>query len=138
MNTSYTRNGERVQKTVTTDSDTTHVYPSVSDYRVLSVVAEDRELANDGADIETLTISVVDGLEVAQGTDPADAPVLDYTGDVVLAVDGAEVTRTADAGTATLDVTTEKSAGATIEVEAVGLDGVPAESDAAVLEVISG
>jgi len=125
-----------VTELISTETQTAEVSGHLP-YRVFRVSLSDGQLTNDGTDTETATVKVVDGLEVARGTTPSNATVLDYNGDVTLTIDGAAVTRTASSGVATVDVTTEKAAGSTIEVGAVGLDGVPAESDSAVIEVVS-
>lgn len=107
-------------------------------YHQLHLSFDDSELINDGTDTETVTISVVDGLEVARGTDTANATVLAYDGgDVTVSVDGVETTKTLSGGTVSFDLTTTKSAGSEIVVEAVGLSDRPAESDSATIEVVS-
>lgn len=95
-----------------------------------------RSVKNDGNSISTVTIKVVDGLEVARGTDPAEATVLDYGGDVSLTIDGAETTKTLTDGSTSFDLTTEKPAGSTIEIVAESLASHPSESDSATIEVI--
>lgn len=103
----------------------------------LRVTTQDGQVLNDGIDTETVTITVVDGLEIARGTDPADATVLDYDGDMTVTVDGVETAKTLTKGSVSFDVTTEKQAGSTIEVVAESLADYPAESDSAEIEVIS-
>ena len=120
-----------------TDPNTpARVHPH-SAYRTLSVSTEDGDISNDGADTETVMISVVDGLEVVRGTDPADATVLDYDGDVTLSIDGVETTKTLSNGNVSFNLTTDKSAGSTITVTAKSLADHPAESDSAEIEVVS-
>ncbi len=124
-----------VTENVTTDVQTAEMYGHLP-YRVLKLGTFDGQLTNDGTDTEMLTVEVVDGLEVAKGTDPGNATVLDYDGDVALSIDGAETTKTLSNGTVSFELTTEKSAGSTIEIVAETLADHPAESDSATIEVI--
>lgn len=135
--TKYTHNDgdEHVTEQVDTGNQVAEVTGHIS-HRHLTVTVSDDQVANDGSDTETVTINVVDGLGVARGTDPADATVLDYSGDVTLRVDGVETTKTLTSGSVEFDVTTEKPAGSEIQIEAVGLADHPAESDGATIEVI--
>ena len=105
-------------------------------YRHLRLSLDDGSAVNDGSDIETVTIEVVDGLEVARGTGPAEATVLDYNGDVTLRIDDSEVVKTLSNGSVSLDLTTEKPAGSTIEIVAESLADHPAESDRVEIEVV--
>lgn len=101
----------------------------------INIGISDGEVANDGTNTETITISVVDGLEVARGTDPANATVLDYDGDVTVSIEGAKTTKTLSNGTVSFDLTTDKPAGSTITVTAESLTDHPSESDSATIEV---
>jgi len=109
----------------------------VGAYRRLSVSLDDGQVTTGGSDTETVTIEVVDGLEVAEGTDPTDAAVLYYDGDVTLSVDGVETTKTLTNGRVEFDLTTEKSTDSEIEIVAESLADHPAESDSAIIEVVS-
>jgi len=106
-------------------------------YRRFVVTLDDGRVINDETDTETVTVYVVDGLEVARGTDPREAAVLDYDGDVTLTIDGVETTKTLSNGTVSFDVTTDKPAGSTIKVEADSLTDHPSESDSVEIEVVS-
>lgn len=106
-------------------------------FRHLKISLSGVEIVNDGTDTETATISVVDGLEVARGIKPNNATVLNYDGDVTLTIDGAKTTKTLSNGTVSFDLTTDKPAGSTITVTAEFLADHPAESDSAVIEVVS-
>lgn len=105
-------------------------------FRHLLATSSDNQLTNDG-DIETVTIRVVDGLEVARGTAPENATVLDYSVDVTVSIDGVKTTKTLSNGTVSFDLTTDKPAGSTITVTAESLAENPAESDSATIEVVS-
>lgn len=135
--TEYTRNDgdDYVTEEVDTGNQVVEVTGHILYYQ-LAVSPDTGEVINDGTDTETVTINVVDGLEVARGTDPADATTLDYSGDVTLRADGVETTKTLTNGSVSFDLTTEKTAGSEIEIEAVDLADHPAESDSATIEVI--
>jgi len=131
----YQSTGEFVRAEGKTPNQT-FAFPHFSPARVTHVFIQDGQVANDGSDTETITVEVVDGLEVARGTDPAEATVLDYDGDVTLTIDGAvETTKTLTDGSVSFDVTTEKPAGTTIEIVAESLADHPAESDRVEIEV---
>lgn len=134
----YTHDGgEYVIKRIDTGNQVAEVTGHIP-YRHLVVDADDGELINNGDDSETITVSVVDGLEITRGADPSEASVLDHEGDVAIAVDGSKTTKTLENGSVEFDLTTEKSAGSEITVEAIGLEDNPAESDSTVIEVVSG
>jgi hypothetical protein len=97
-------------------------------YRQLQLSIEDGLIANDGGDTETVIVTVVDALEVAQGTDPREAAVLDYDGTASVEIDGTEHSVSISDGTGTLDYATTQPAPTTVNVQATGLDSVPAES----------
>lgn len=118
-----------------TDGQAT-VRKGVGKYRVLVVSAVDGEVANDGTDTETVTVEVVDGLEVVRGSDPSDASVLDYSGDVTLTVDGVETAKTLSNGSVSFDLTTTKPEGSTIEIVAESLADHRAEIDRTEIEVL--
>ena len=122
---------------VETETQTAIIREHENFYWVLAVSGQDREIKNNSTDKETVTISVVDGLEVARGTDKHDANMLDYDGDVTLSIDGSETTKTLSSGSVSFDLTTEKSAGSTIEIVAESLLEHPAESDRIEIEVVS-
>lgn len=103
--------------------------------RILRITLDDGQVINDGSDTETVTIEIVDGLEIARGTDPTNATVLGYDGDATVTVDGAETTKTLASGVVSFDVTTTKDDGSVIEIIAEGIADHPAESDRAVIEV---
>lgn len=136
--TKYTHNngGDYVTEYVETANQVAEVVGHIP-YRHLTVTASDRQVTNDSTDTETVTVSVVDGVKVSRGTDPAEATVLDYSGDVTMRIDGVETTKTLTGGSVSFDLTTEKPAGSTIEVGAVGLADHPAESDSVEIEVVS-
>lgn len=108
-----------------------------SAYRHIHVSLSDSKLVNGGASTTTVTIKVVDGIEVARGTEPVDATVLDYDGDVTISVDGNETTKTLTNGSVSFDLTTDKPAGSEIEIVAESLADHPAESDSTTIEVVS-
>jgi len=136
--TEYKHNNgdDYVTELIHTETQTAEVYAHIP-YRHLRISLSDSNLINDGSDTVTLTITVVDGLEVARGTAPENASVLDYDGDVTLFVDGGELIKTLTNGSVAFDITTEKSAGSTIEVVGKSLADNPAESDSATIEVVS-
>lgn len=125
-----------VTEQVTTDAQTAEIYGSLP-YRVLRITLGDGQVLNDGSDTETITVSVVDGLEVVRRTDSANATVLDYDGDVSLSVDGEKVSKTLTNGSVEFDITTDKPAGSEIEIVAESLADHVAESDSATIEVVS-
>ena len=131
MDEKYERNGTHVKKAVDGGGE----MPHFKTYRLLSVSPQDGKIINDGADTEKVTISVVDGLEVARGTGPAEATVLGEDHTATVEIDGSPVDVPITDGSGTKEITTTKRDGSTISVEAVGLDGVPAESDSATIEV---
>jgi len=106
-------------------------------YRHLHLSLADAQVTNDGTDTETVTISVVDGLDVARGDVPENATVLDHSGDVILFVDGQQTTKTLTNGKVEFDLTTDKPAGSEIEIVAESLADHPAESDSAIIKVVS-
>lgn len=135
----YERDGGYINELTTTPTRENN--PSIAEkwrpYRRLRLSPNESQLLNDGADKETVTIEVVDGLEVARGTDPSNATVLSYDGDVTLTFDGVEMTKMFTNGSVSFDLTTEKPAGSEIEIVAESLADHPAESDRAVIEVVS-
>lgn len=105
--------------------------------RHINVSISDGQLFNNNTDIETVSIRVMDGLEVARGADLENATVLDYGGDVTLSIDGVETTKTLTDGSVSFDLTTDKPAGSTIKIVAESLADHPAETDSATIEVVS-
>lgn len=135
--TEYVRNDndDYVTERVTTDTQTAEVYGHLP-YRVVTVTPSDGEVLNDGADVETVTVEIVDGLSVARETNPDAASTLAESGTVTLSIDGATIDVTISDGIGTKDVTTTKAAGSTIDVETVAYDSGPIEGDSAAIEVI--
>lgn len=133
--TEYTHGAgdEYVTEEVTTETQTAEVYGHLP-YHVFRVSLVDGSLVNDGTDTETVTVKVVNGLDVARGDDPT---VLDYDDDVTLSVDGQQTTKILTSGSVEFDLTTDKSAGSEIEIVAESLADHPAESDSATIEVVS-
>jgi len=133
----YIRNGDNIKILKQSETGNEYSYPNGLLYRVLIVACDNGVITNGSSNAEAVTISVVDGLEVARGTDPEEATVLDYDGDVTLTIDGVETTKTLSNGTVSFDVTTDKPAGSTIKVEADSLTDHPSESDSVEIEVVS-
>jgi len=136
----YDRSGDWVEEHIYTPTESVNnpaIKPTFAAYRALRLTLADSQLANDGQDTETITVEVVDGLEVARGIDPANATVLGYDGDVTISVDGAETTKTLTNGSVSFDATTTKSAESVIEVVAENLTDHPADPDSATIEVVS-
>jgi len=127
---------DHVTETVETESQTAEIRGHLP-FRVLSTGLEDGAIINDGSDTETVTISVVDGLEVAQGTNPANATMIAVDGDVTLSVDGQQTTKTLTGGSVSFDLTTDKPAGSVIAIVAESLADRPTEPDSATIEVVS-
>ena len=119
---------------IETDEQTATEY-GTRPYRVARLSIDDGQVANNGTDTETVGVAIVDGLDVARGTDPADASTLTESGTLTLSIDGAEVSVSISDGTGSKDVTTTKSAGSTIDVGAVGFDGGPIDPDTIEIEV---
>lgn len=136
---SYTHSDgdDYVTEITETPNQTAEAYGHIP-YRVATISLADGSVANDGTDTETVTVEIVDGLEVARGTAPADASTLAESGTLTLSIDGAEVSVSLSDGTGRKDVTTTKSSGSTIDIEATGYDGGPIEADAVTIEVING
>lgn len=125
-----------VTEQVDTGNQVAEVYGHLP-FRVFRVTLEDGQVANDDGDTETVSVKVVDGLEVARGAAHTDATVLDYDGDVTISVDGQQTTKTLTNGSVSFDITTDKAAGSEIEVSAESLADHPAESDSTTIEVVS-
>lgn len=132
----FARDEDYVTKVVETDEQTAEL-PCWSAYRVGSISLSDGEVTNDGVDTETISIEVVDGLEVARGSSTASAPILNVSGTATIEIDGAAVSVAISSGTGTKEVTSTKSAGSTISVEVVEIDVGPIEPDTAEIEVVS-
>jgi hypothetical protein len=103
-------------------------------YHRLRISHDDGVITNNGTDTETITVEVVDGVQVARENTPAD--VLGYDGDVTVEIDGAETTKSVTDGSVSFDLTTSKPAGAKIAVQAVELNATPSDSDSVSIEVI--
>lgn len=140
MRVQYEKNGGYINTQIYTNADNANspatIYKS-NIYRHLTISPSIAKLRNDGTDTETVSVEVVDGLEVAKGTDPANATVLDYNGDVTLTIGGVETIKTLTNGSVEFDLTTDKPAGSEIEIVAESLADHPAESDSATIEVVS-
>lgn len=138
-NIEYERSGNWVAELTYTPTELNS--PSVNHhylpYRHLRLSLNEGKILNDNTDTEKVTVEVVDGLEIARGTEPTDATVLDYDGDVTLTVDGAETTKTLTNGSVSFDLITDKQAGSEIEIIAESLADHPAEHDSATIEVVS-
>lgn len=120
---------------ITTDTQT--AIDRATAYRWLHVSLSDTTILNDGSDSVTVTIEVIDGFEIATGTNRSNATVLPFDGDVYVEVDGAETTKTLSGGSLSFDVTTTKDSGSTIDIQATNLASVEAESHSATIEVTS-
>jgi hypothetical protein len=133
INTAYnhTTGDKFVTETVETEAQTVEKVGHIP-YHQLRLAADDGQLTNDGSDTETITVKIVDGLQRARGETP---DVLNYDGDVTVAIDGAETTRTISDGSVSFDISTSKPAGASIPVRAVGLNSHPADPDSVSIEV---
>lgn len=132
----HTDGDEFVTEEVTTDAQTAEIHGHLP-YRILSVTVGNGQISNGNTDTETVTVEVINGLEVARGTDRENATVLDYDGDVTLSIDGVETTKTLTDGSLSFNITTQKSAGSIIEIVAESLSDHPTESDSATIEVVS-
>jgi hypothetical protein len=132
----YEKNGNFIKRVVETDNQNA-TSPKWSPYRHLCLKLDDGTILNDGSDTETVSVEVVDGLNVAKGTDPANATSLNHNGDVTLSVDGSTTTKTLTNGSVEFDLTTDKSAGSEIEIVAESLADHPAERGSATIEVVS-
>lgn len=106
-------------------------------YRLLHLTVEDGKVVNDGADTETVTVELKDGLAVANGQPIEDAPILEMDEDVVLAVNGNETTKSMTDGILQFDLTSTMSAGTLIEAETRNIVGVLNGDDSATIEVVS-
>jgi len=129
-----TPTGDSIIARKKTQNQTVRAYHSR--YRHLSITVEDGTLKNDGTDTETVTVRVMNGLEVTRGTDPSDATVLGYDGEATVRVDGQQTTKTVSGGSVSFDLTTVRSPGSVIEIVAETLDDHPAESDSATVKVV--
>lgn len=107
-------------------------------YRQLVLMLEDGVLLNDGTETETLRVEIVNGLEIARGTDISNASLIIEDHTATLTVDGTEVDVTVTDGTGKTDITTTKSDGSTIDVQVAGLTSHAAsESNIKTIEVTS-
>lgn len=134
--TTYSRDGDYVAETVTTDAQTAEIIGHIP-ARHLRLTVDDGRVLSDGSDTETLTVEVVSGLAVARGTSPSDADVLSVDDTAVVEVDGNPVSVDISDGSGSTTITTTKSAGSTISVVAGELSSYPAETDSAEIEVVS-
>jgi hypothetical protein len=129
----FERVGDGVKRQIEKAEQTAVENPCQS-YRILNIQLETGSVKNDGTDSETVTVEVVNGLDVARGDD---LTVLDYDGEVTLSVDGQQITKTLTNGSVSFDVTTDKPAASEIEIAAESLADHPTESDSATIEVVS-
>jgi len=79
------------------------------------VTLDDGQVINDGADMETVTVTLVNDF-VGPETPFDDIAVLNRDDDVTVTVDGSEMAKTLSNGTLSFDVTTEKSSSSTINI----------------------
>jgi hypothetical protein len=128
---SHITGDEFVTETVETGSQTVEKVGHIP-YHQLRLTDDDGQLTNDGTDTETIVVEVVNGLQRARGETPDG---LSYTGDVTVAIDGAETTKTMTDGSVSFDITTSKPAGASIAVRAINLDNHPTDTDSVSIEV---
>jgi len=131
----HNSNDDYVTEQVDTETQIAELYGHIP-YLQLQAIPTDGSLINDGSATETVTVKAINGLEVARGTDPSSATVLNYDGNVTLTVDGVETTKTLASGTTEFNLTTGKTAGSTIIIEALSVEGVPAGNATAEIEVI--
>jgi len=130
----HDQNDDYVTEQVDTGTQTAELHGHIP-YRQLRVTATDGTLMNDGSSTETVTVTVIDGLEVARGTKPSNATMLNYDGDVTLFVDGSQTVKTLSNGSVSFDVTTVKSAGSEIKIIAESVNNHPTDRDSAAIEV---
>jgi len=130
----HDQNDDYVTEQLDTGTQTAELHGHIP-YRRLRVTPTDGSLINDGSATETVTVAVVNGLEVARGTKPSNATMLNYDGDVTLSVDGSQTVKTLSNGSVSFDVTTTKSAGSEIKIVAESVNNHPADRDSAVVEV---
>jgi hypothetical protein len=128
---SHTTGDKFVTETVETDSQIVEKVGHIP-YHQLRLTDDDGQLTNNGSDVETISVEVVNGLQRARGETP---DVIPYNGDVTVAIDGAETTKTVTDGSVSFDVSTSKPAGASITVRAVGLNNHPTDTDSVSIEV---
>lgn len=132
----HTDGDEKITEHITTDKQTVEIYGHLP-FLHLCVTVQDGKIKNNGSDTETISISVVDGLEIVRGTDPTEATVLAYDGDANIKFDGQQATKTVTNGSVEFELTTDKPAGSEIKIVAESLADHPAERDSATIEVIS-
>jgi hypothetical protein len=102
-------------------------------YHKLRVETDADSIVGDGQDTVTVTVSVLSGLDyVANGRET----VISYTGEVTGTVDGTERTAEITDGRVSFEITTEKPAGETVEIEASTLADHPAQSDTVTVEIV--
>jgi len=132
----HTDGDDYVTENITTDTQTAEIYGHIP-YCVFVLTLQNGRVLNNGTDTESVTVSVRDGLAVARGAAPSDATVLDYSGDVMISVDGVETTKTFTNGTVSFELTTEKPAGSEIQIVSEPLADHPAERDSMTIEVVN-
>jgi hypothetical protein len=130
---SHSSGDKFVTERVTTNSQTATKTGHLP-YHRLRISHDDGVITNNGTETETIAVEVVDGVQVARGNTPADT--LNYTGDVIIEINGAETTKSVTDGSVSFDLTTSKPAGAEITVQAAGLNNHPTDSDAVSIEVL--
>lgn len=116
----FTKEGGRVYEVVEKEDKTNKFFVGHEWRLYLSISSG--SLQNDGENTVTATVSVVDGLEVARGTDPSEASVLDDDQTATVEIDGSPTEVSVTDGSGTKEIKTERTAGSTITVRAVGLD----------------
>lgn len=131
----YTHNdGERyVTELVDTGKQVAEIAGHIP-YHKLRVETEDGEIIGDGEDTETVTISVISGLDFVSNNRET---IIEYDGNVTLSVDRQQTIKTLANGSVSFELSTTKSAGSEIELVAGSLADHPAESDRATIEVVS-
>jgi len=132
-NLSHKDGDEYVTEEIDTGNQTAKITGHVP-YRLLSVSVESGQVTNDGADTETVTVQCLSNLEMVSDNRET---VLSYDGYVTVTVDGQQTTKTLTNGSVSFDLSTDKSAGSEIEVEAESLADHPAEPTSATIEVVS-
>lgn len=132
----YQRNGPYVEELTytATSKNSPAIMHQFEPYRWLSVSVDDGNVVNDGEETESVTVEVINGLQAVRGN--IDPDVLQYDGGVALEIDDAEMTKTLTDGRVVFDVTTEKSAGNSIDIVAKSLSNNIAKSDRADIKVI--
>jgi hypothetical protein len=130
--------GEYLNKLIETSTSTDKNNPAVvhqfRPYHQLRLSVDDGELINDGTDTETVTVELIDGLQVVRGNTPAD--VIDAAGDVILKIDGGEITKSLIDGAVSFEISTSKPIGSTIVVRVAEVNSHPSDSESVSINVV--